>query len=588
MDTFTPCHTPAAAEAGLQRAGELRLASQRGRQPRQQFAVEAGQLQAVALGGVGGAAGVTQVQVAAGQRRGQRAAERVQAAQRFGVEVAALAGTPAHALVVHTQRHAAPVAGLLLHAATAIVTAQQRAAAAELMGAEGLARIQPRFAIGHVVHDRRADGDAQVAMQGHAQAGLQCPVMVARATRDHPPALHEPLPAVVVPVHAGLVERRFLGAHQHAVFDDAQGHPVAAGRKAGGIQFVDAALQIVGLQQALAVVGVHPRIAAQQHRQRTALPHRGLVDIRLGSAETDAFETVQRQHGKGKVATLCAGEIAAVHAPGLHVVTAGQIVAQVQIIEDQVLVGAAATALLAVVGPVHADVRVAQHAEHAGALRGEALVLAPGAEVQALLVQQRVLRVLGGPVVALADLTLRRQPPACQEQVQRALAFVQDRRRAGGIVRRRQVAAASTGLSTAAGQVAVARQLLRQGRQQLFVCFFRQPQCRQHLRRLLQAHAVRGDEHRPDAGRAPHQPDVQLFGLTGHEVFETGRHRACGQRRAGQRRTQRGCQSGMREGEKVHARIAPVRPPAWATARDRRSAYGVPVPWASTRLTMPS
>ncbi|MNV60288.1 hypothetical protein D3C71_1527470 [compost metagenome] len=177
--------------------------------------------------------------------------------------------------------------------------------------------------------------------QRHAHAGLQRGIVIARIARDDPPALHEPLQALVIPVDAGFVERRFFTSDQHAIFIDAQGHDVAAGREARGIDIVDAAVQIERLQQALAIVGIHACVAAQQHGQGRALAHGGLIDIRLGGAEADAFKAIQRQHGEREVAAECAGEVAAVHATELHVVPALQIMAQVSIVDAEVLVTAA-------------------------------------------------------------------------------------------------------------------------------------------------------------------------------------------------------------------------------------------------------
>lgn len=124
-------------------------------------------------------------------------------------------------------------------------------------------------------------GHRRVAAQRHAHAGHRdalaiesiAAALIAVAT------LHEPLPLAVGPV-AALVEGRLLGAHQHTVLVDAHADQVVAEREIAGVDLVDAGLQVEGLQQALAIEHVHPRIARQQHGQRAGLHRR--VGVHIG------------------------------------------------------------------------------------------------------------------------------------------------------------------------------------------------------------------------------------------------------------------------------------------------------------------
>ncbi|GEM_PF-6442534 len=402
------------------------------------------------------------------------------------------------------------------------------------MGAQRLAALQAELAVGDVVNDGRAHGHGQVGVQRQAQAGLQRAAVIALIVRDQPPALHEPLPAVLIPGGTGFTERRVFGAHQYAIFKDAQVDQIAAGRKPRGVQIIDAAVQVEALQQALPIVGIHACVAAEQHGQRAALPDHRPVQIGLGGAEADALEAVQRQHAESEIAALGAGEVAAVHAAHLHIVLARQIIAQVQVIEGQRIAAATAALLLPVVGPVHADVSVAEHSQHAGAHRREAHVAAATTDVEHLLVQQGVLRGLVGAVVAVTHRACRRQPLACREEIQYAFVFIVDHPDAGRVIGGRQVAAATVRRHVIAGEVTIARQRGRQCRHECGLGLLTELQRGQHRLRIQQAHAVGRDEHRPDACRAPHQTDVELFGLAGHKVLESGGHRARARSGAGE------------------------------------------------------
>lgn len=79
--------------------------------------------------------------------------------------------------------------------------------------------------------------------------------------------------------------------------------------------------------------------------------------------------------------------------------------------------------------------------------------------------QERVLGIGGDRVETLGG-RLAGNPLARHEQAHRALAFVIQRAHLVGSFRRIDVAAAGAGTTEAAGQMAVARQRLRQRRQQ--------------------------------------------------------------------------------------------------------------------------
>lgn len=97
-----------------------------------------------------------------------------------------------------------------------------------------------------------------------------------------------------------------------------------------------------------------------------------------------------------------------------------------------------------------------KQAQHAGASRGQRLVVAAATHIDHLLVQEGVLGVGADAVEALGS-RLAGNPLAGDEQAQRALAFVVQRAHGGGVFRWIEITAAGGGPTVAAGQVAVAR-----------------------------------------------------------------------------------------------------------------------------------
>ena len=346
----------------------------------------------------------------------------------------------------------------------------------------------------------------------------------------------------VGPVTA-LVEGGFFGTHQHAILVDAHAHQVAAEREVAGIYLVDAGLQVVGLQQALAVEHVHARIAGEQDRQWRGLHGSIAVHVSLGGAHAGTVEAVQRQHAETEGAALWAGQVAAVHAPGLQVVLLAQVMAVIDVVEFEMRIAtAAAVALLGEV-PVSGHMAPLEQAQNAGAARTERLVVAPTGKVEYLLVQESVLGIAAERVEALRG-GLATDPLARHEQAHGALAFVIQRARGRRVLRGIQIAATGLGATEAAGQVAVAWQRLRQCRQQRGLRLGGQVQCLQHARGIFQLHMLQGDAHRRQPGRAAEQLDVELFGLSFDQIFETGRDAARGRQRSGQRQGERDRQPG--------------------------------------------
>ncbi|KAG0947327.1 hypothetical protein G6F31_014211 [Rhizopus arrhizus] len=191
------------------------------------------------------AARIAHVGTAARQRQRHRATERVAAAQAVPAVMLEAAGIAAHALLVQIPRRTPAVRQLMLLAAAAITATQHAEGAAQILGRELAAHVQPQFAIAETGDVGHACGQRQVARQWKADTCLQhaLAVTAGAAALVALPALHEPLQARIGPVTA-LVERCILTAHQHAVFVDAQGDAVAAHRETAGIQLIDAGLQI--------------------------------------------------------------------------------------------------------------------------------------------------------------------------------------------------------------------------------------------------------------------------------------------------------------------------------------------------------
>ncbi len=427
----------------------------------------------------------------------------------------------------------------MLLAAAAVAALQATEGGTDVLGGEGMAQVHTQLAIAEAAEVGDAGGDRRGAAQWHAQAGhgghlaveAVAAALVAAAT------LQEPLHAAVGPV-AALVERRVLAAHQLAIFVDAQGDGVVAEREPAGVELVDAGRQVEGLQQALAIEGVHPCIARQQHRQWQCL-HGGIgIHVGLGGAYAQAGEAIHRQHAETEGAALRAGQVAAVHAPGLQIMLLAQVMAVIGVVELELIAAAATTVLLAVEVPVHGDVAALQHAQRACALGGQRLVAAATAEIEGLLVQECVLGIAADLMEAVGG-GLGRDPLAGDEQAHRAFAFVvqgtHGMRVLGGI----EIAAAGTAAAIAAGKMAVARQGLRQRGQQRGLRLGGKIQRLQHARGVFQLHVFQSHAHRRKPGRASEQAHIELFDLAFNQILEAGRNAACRDQGHGQRQGER-------------------------------------------------
>ncbi len=494
----------AAAVAGLPGAAELRHA--RGMwNPRRQQRVQPGQwiIPQPRLHGAcapGLATGVGQIGIAARHRQRHRGAERVGTAEPVARVVLELAGAAAQALVVHIPRGAATVGQLVLLATAAVAAVHAAEGAADLLGGEHMAQVQPQFAIAEAAEVGDTGRHCHVARHRHAQAGHRCQLVVetVAAALVTAAALHEPLHAAVGPVTA-LVEWRVLAAHQYAVFVDAQGDGVVAQRKPARIELVDTGLQVEGLQQALAIERIHPCIACQQHGERRGLYGGRRIHVGLRGAQAQALEAVHRQHAEAEGAALRTAQVAAVHAPGLQVVLLPQVMAVIGVVQLEVAVGAAAAIVLLAEGPIGRQVPALQHAQRAHALRGQRLVAAAAADVERVLVQEGIFGIGADLVVALGG-RFAGNPLAGDEQAHGALAFVIQRAHGGGLLGGIDVTAAGAGATVTAGQMAVAWQRLRQRGQQRGLCLGGQLQCLQCLRRCFQLHVLQGHAHRHQPG----------------------------------------------------------------------------------------
>ncbi|KAG1534794.1 hypothetical protein G6F50_015476 [Rhizopus delemar] len=118
------------------------------------------------------------------------------------------AGIAAHALLVQIPRRTPAVRQLMLLAAAAITATQHAEGAAQILGRELAAHVQPQFAIAETGDVGHACGQRQVARQWKADTCLQhaLAVTAGAAALVALPALHEPLQARIGPVTA-LVER---------------------------------------------------------------------------------------------------------------------------------------------------------------------------------------------------------------------------------------------------------------------------------------------------------------------------------------------------------------------------------------------
>ncbi|KAG1358518.1 hypothetical protein G6F61_014476 [Rhizopus arrhizus] len=110
--------------------------------------------------------------------------------------------------------------------------------------------------------------------------------------------------------------------------------------------------RIEGLQQPLALEGIHARIACQQHGERRGLHRSVSVHIGVRGAGTHTTEAVQRQHSERKGATLGAGQVAPVHQADLQVVLLAEVVAVIRAVQLEIVAAAAAAVVLTVVVPL--------------------------------------------------------------------------------------------------------------------------------------------------------------------------------------------------------------------------------------------
>ena len=194
--------------------------------------------------------------------------------------------------------------------------------------------------------------------------------------------------------------------------------------------------------------------------------------------------------------------------------------AVIDVVELEVVVASAAVALLGVV-PVGGQVSAIKQSQRAYAARGQRLMVAAAADVERLLVQEGVFGVGRDRVVTLGG-RLAGNPLPRHEQAHRTLAFVVQRARRSGVFGWIEVATTRRRPAKAARQMAVARQRLRQRRQQRRLCFGRQVQSLEHARRLFQLHVLQGHAHRRQSGRAAEQLDVELFGLAFNQILKAG------------------------------------------------------------------
>ncbi len=215
-----------------------------------------------------------------------------------------------------------------------------------------------------------------------------------------------------------------------------------------------------------------------------------------------------------------------------------QVMAVIGVVELEIIVAAATAVLLAVEVPVHGEVATLQHAQRTRALGGQCLVAAATAEIEGLLVQERVLGVAADLMEAVGS-RLGRDPLAGNEQAHRALAFVIEGTHGVGVLGGIEIATAGTAPAIAAGEMAVARQRLRQRGQQRRLRLGGKIQRLQHARGVFQLHVFQGHAHRRKPGRATEQAHIELFDLAFNQILEAGRNAACRDQGRGQRQGER-------------------------------------------------